>query len=335
MALPAMQGMREMSRRSLCQQRLAGLSLGLSAHVSRHLSYPAGTQNESGPIVNTAEGNHHNWIASILPHLDAQNVANAIDDSVGVYDSANDEVRSLRLPMLICPSASSVADNTTCYAGSSSSIETPIDADNDGMFFLNSGVRDSDITDGLSYTLFVGEKLSRRSEDLGWISGTRSSLRTTGIGINVENQRIRGPQKPGAKIDDLYVGGFSSDHPGGAYLLMGDGSVRYRSDTVDLATLQQMASRADGEIPTAWKTDALDGVKPKRKDKEKADAKPEDEPKAESNDEPADKSESNGDAKAEEGSDVNSSKSEGTEKEDSANKDSDNKDSGDEEADAS
>lgn len=261
MALPAMQNMRELSRRNLCEQKLGGVSLALSAYSLRFTRYPSGTINDSGPIRSEEEGYHHNWLGSLMPMLDAENVAAAIDSSVGVYDSANDTVRSLALPMLRCPSATGVAANTSSYAGISSSTETPIDKDNDGMFFLNSRVNDDDITDGLAYTVFVAEKISRASDDLGWISGTRSSLRTTGIGINIENRRIRGPQTPDTVVDELYVGGISSDHPGGAYVLLGSGAVQYRSDTSDLQVLQQMASRADGAIPTSWQTTIISETK--------------------------------------------------------------------------
>jgi len=62
-------------------------------------------------------------------------------------------------------------------------VEAPIDADNHGVFFLNSRLRVRDITDGTSHTLFAGEKLSE-PDDLGWMSGTRATLRNTGTALN-------------------------------------------------------------------------------------------------------------------------------------------------------
>ena len=55
------------------------------------------------------------------------------------------------------------------------------------MFFLNSHTRYEDITDGAAYTLFVGEKLSMipGQPDLGWMSGTRATLRNTGVPLNI------------------------------------------------------------------------------------------------------------------------------------------------------
>jgi prepilin-type processing-associated H-X9-DG protein len=83
---------------------------------------------------------------------------------------------------LKCPS--SVWSSTlTEYAAVHHDVEDPIDADNHGVFFLNSRVRRLDVSDGLSSTLFLGEKLPLAG-DLGWLSGTRSTLRNTGTRIN-------------------------------------------------------------------------------------------------------------------------------------------------------
>ncbi len=47
------------------------------------------------------------------------------------------------------------------------------------MLFLNSRLRILDVPDGLSTTLLIAEKMPL-GIDLGWMSGTRSSLRNTG-----------------------------------------------------------------------------------------------------------------------------------------------------------
>lgn len=46
----------------------------------------------------------------------------------------------------------------------------------------------------------------------------------------------------------LAVGGFGSDHPGGANFAFGDGGVRMLSDDFDLKVLQQLANRRDGAV---------------------------------------------------------------------------------------
>ena len=191
--VPAMQNMRELSRRSVCERNLIQISLALSSYATQYGHFPAGSVNDSGPIQSESKGIHHNWISAITPMLDAQSVYDSIDYSSSVYAKSNDSVRALAIPTLRCPSASDVLDYTTTYAGTHASSETPIAENNDGVFRLNLPVAESDIPDGLSYTLFVGEKISSPVEDLGWLSGTRSSLRNTGHAINAELQRIRGP----------------------------------------------------------------------------------------------------------------------------------------------
>ena len=252
--LPAIQGMRELARRSNCRQNLVQISLALSSYNMQQGHYPIGTQAKTGPIASEPQGFHHNWAAAILPELDAEVVYKAIDQSVSVYAKQNAKVRNLRIPTYICPSATRIRHNATCYAGVTGSAETPIDTTNNGTFILNRAITDDDITDGLGYTLFIGEMLSPYTEDLGWMSGTRSSLRDAGHPINAELARIRGPQTDDPPVSTAYVGGFASDHPNGAHLLMGSGECTFRSNSMDLVVLQQMANRSDGQLPAEWQS---------------------------------------------------------------------------------
>jgi prepilin-type processing-associated H-X9-DG protein len=50
----------------------------------------------------------------------------------------------------------------------------------------------------------------------------------------------------------LYVGGFGSNHPGGANFALGDGSVRFIADSIDLSILQTLANRHDGKLPPQY-----------------------------------------------------------------------------------
>jgi len=280
--LPATQSMREMARRSQCQNNLLTLSLALSAYHDAQGAYPVGTLNPAGPIESLEAGYHHNWLSALLPQLELATLSDKIDTSVGVYATENAIVRKATIATLICPSASGVNLNTTCYAGIHHSLEAPIDTTNNGVFILNRATNDQDITDGLSYTLFLGEKVSVPDFDFGWISGTRSTLRNTGHPLlaldgtwpnlfpassvqSDQNQIIQDTFDVPVEttptpvevtkevivdlIRPLFVGGLQSDHPGGTHLLVGSGAITFSSSSMDTRVLQQMANKANGGIP--------------------------------------------------------------------------------------
>jgi prepilin-type processing-associated H-X9-DG protein len=114
------------------------------------------------------------------------NIYRHIDHQQSVYAPANAAVRQMSLAALRCPSEGNDAANnfgTSSYAGSHHDVEAPIDVDNHGVFFLNSRLRDEDVRDGLAHTIFLAEKRID-ADDLGWMSGTRATLRNAGTPIN-------------------------------------------------------------------------------------------------------------------------------------------------------
>ena len=50
---------------------------------------------------------------------------------------------------------------------------------------------------------------------------------------------------PKIPLNDLY---FASRHPGGAHFCLADGSVHFVRDTIDLTVLQDLATKAGGEV---------------------------------------------------------------------------------------
>jgi prepilin-type processing-associated H-X9-DG protein len=186
MMLPAVQAARESARRSMCTNNLAQLILAVHNYESAHEVYPPGTINDKGPIRNEPKGYHHNWIVQILPYVEEENAYRLIDQSVSVYAPKNAAVRQHSIGLLQCPSEPGQMWNGiggTNYAGSHHDVEAPIDIDNNGVFFLNSRLRYEDIRDGSSHTIFLAEK-RLDGNDLGWMSGTRATLRNTGTPLN-------------------------------------------------------------------------------------------------------------------------------------------------------
>ena len=248
--LPAVQAAREAARRISCANNLTQLILGVQNYEGAYGVYPTGTTADKGPILNVADGSHHNWLIRVLPYIEEQNTYNHIDFQVGVYDANNAPVAATRIPIVLCPSDPGTARdiNLASYAGLHHDVEAPIDVDNHGVFFLNSGVTYEKVSDGSSQTIFLGEKVSENS-DLGWMSGTRSTLRNTGTPVNrTVDRQTRFTAEPDEATAPTAVGGFGSFHPGGAQFAFGDGHVGFIAETIDDATYQQLGNRADGQL---------------------------------------------------------------------------------------
>jgi prepilin-type processing-associated H-X9-DG protein len=132
----------------------------------------------------------------------------------------------------------------------------------------------SQITDGLSNTIFVGEEnytlqpssyywpLNSNSLDLEgqgrrkavWSIGSDSidcqfdyneALGSTGVGINLPPVIYDGTN---AAALEAWILSFGSRHPNGANFLMGDGSVRYITNNISPQTYSALGTYSGGEL---------------------------------------------------------------------------------------
>lgn len=211
--LPAIQACREAARRMQCGNNLLQLGVALHNYEFAHQTLPPGTVDAKGPILHLPIGYHHSWLVQVLPMLDERVAYSKVDHRQSIYARANFPVRSYEMGVLTCPSdwrsvASGIQSN---YAGVYDSREVPIDVDNNGVLFLNSRVGFEDIVDGTSHTLFVGEKLVDVTE-LGWVSGTRATLRNTGVPMGFGPLAGAGANQTGPASDfpPGFIGGFQS-----------------------------------------------------------------------------------------------------------------------------
>jgi len=248
--LPAVQAAREAARRCACMNNIAQLGLAIHNQEFNAERLPSGVLNPNGPIRNEAIGQHISWCMQILPQMEQSSIYSNFDQAAGAYAAVNAAARRQRIPTLLCPSSPNNYEKEeiaiTNYAGCHHDVEAPIDADNNGVLFLNSRLRFSQILDGSSQTIMLGEMFSRR-EDLGWASGTSASLRNTG---NFEtplrnNSRTSKADEPSGT---LVVGGFGSYHTGGAQFAFADGSVHFLSQSIDKGIFSKLGNRADGEM---------------------------------------------------------------------------------------
>lgn len=100
---------------------------------------------------------------------------------------------------------------------------------------------------GNSVAFTVGNMVSKINQIPG-ISGGGSSAEAAHccFGLNDAGQIEGGGS--GQLLADSTWHGFSSDHTGGAQFLLGDGSVRFISENVDMTTYQRLGLVADGQV---------------------------------------------------------------------------------------
>jgi prepilin-type N-terminal cleavage/methylation domain-containing protein len=261
--LPAVQNAREAARRTQCKNNLMQLGLALQNYDMAMEMLPPGTINLTGPIRNVADGYHISWIVQVLPAMEQLNLFSRIDFSEGAYGPVNSVAAATVMSALLCPSddgvrtitVGSVPVGANNYAASFGGDDVPIDRDNNGVMYLNSSISYQRIRDGASNTILLGEKrLVPNTGELGWMSGTRSTLRNTGVPINGgwdvggSGPGARGVNPPLPAPSDTATSGFSSYHTGGSQFVLGDGAVRFISENIDVKIYRLLGNREDLQI---------------------------------------------------------------------------------------
>ena len=268
--LPAVQKVREAAARLSCTNNLKQMGLAChSYHDSLGRLPPGYTATVAYP--GTAPG--WSWAAHLLPYLEQTSLAAQINFDLPV------EIHTSQIQfmpkMFLCPSdpisptpfaVTSATGTTLCVAGPSSyaatcgsdasEVDDPI---GNGIFYRNSKTRLTDILDGTSTTVMIGDRAW--ADAMGVWAGIPSGgviragsmnpwSTVTGPGpalVLVHNNWINIKTDADGGLDD-----FSSKHIGGVNLLFADGSVRFiRSITVDgpeRLAFWAMGTRAGGDL---------------------------------------------------------------------------------------
>ncbi len=266
--LPAVQQAREAARRSTCKNNLKQIGLALHNYNETHSVLPSGWIGvEPGVGANVEYGSGWGWGTMILPFMDQSPLYNQINFSRDINDPIQTTgLVDIVLPAFRCPS--DPADNsfeleeegspgtvlirmaTANYIGVFGSEELDdceivapgTNCQSSGTFYQNSNTRFRDVTDGLSQTLFVGERKTDATADWysTWVGavpeGAETFARVLGATDHV-------PNDPASHFDD-----FSSHHTGGAQFLFGDGRVRFISENIDKTVYQSLSSIRGGEL---------------------------------------------------------------------------------------
>ena len=113
------------------------------------------------------------------------------------------------------------------------------------------GFREADIKDGLSNTLFVGDRTRQLSYST-WVGGPTGALNPfllspgnygAEITLLMCHAGVTGPNTPGVYDADSTL----SPHQNGVPFLFGDGSIHFLSNGIDITVWMALATRAGGE----------------------------------------------------------------------------------------
>jgi prepilin-type N-terminal cleavage/methylation domain-containing protein/prepilin-type processing-associated H-X9-DG protein len=120
--LPAVQSIREASRRSHCANNLRQIGLATSLYSDTHEKYPiARTQNRPGdPVPLGQTGEEPNWIVRIMPFMEQNNAYVQWDLKMNWYDHPA-ELLTNNPPIMVCPTrrgTDSLANKTVGNSGS-------------------------------------------------------------------------------------------------------------------------------------------------------------------------------------------------------------------------
>ena len=236
--LPAVQQAREAARRTQCKNNLKQWGTALHNYESTHSMLPMGK----------VARRHWTWRAMLMPEMDQQSLFDQIDFEFtpNCFDFSKAAIPNPTREFIdayTCPSdprlnqafSGFLGEHMTgSYVGVSGQTATS----KDGLFYADSCVQQSEIVDGLSQTIAVGERGIPSALNIGWMlcGSTRDAFIDTSIGL------IRG------NPDGTHNDHFWSWHEGGAHFLFADGSVHFLSTTTAREVVVGLSTRNGSEV---------------------------------------------------------------------------------------
>jgi prepilin-type N-terminal cleavage/methylation domain-containing protein/prepilin-type processing-associated H-X9-DG protein len=286
--LPAVQAARESARRMQCHNNLKQFGLAFQTHHDTNQHLPTdgfGFGWVGDPDLGFGKDQPGGWTFNILPYCEQKSVYDIAAGKTGPPKFA-DLAKMVGIPIkfFICPSrrkpgiypiTSSTPEQNFDRVTVGAKIDYAVCAGDQeelqgngipippiappftytGISFVRSTVRLSEVTDGTSNTLMVGEKLMGYPYYLNGLEGgdnenlyvgwDNDHTRTTNNRTTGNNNQIRFPPRRDSKEDRILT--FGSAHPGGFNGVLCDGSVRVFNYNIDVKNYMRLGHRGDGE----------------------------------------------------------------------------------------
>ncbi len=303
--LPAAQAAREAARRSSCLNNLRQIGIATQSYHDGNGSFPPPLTQ----LNDITYGGYFSILSRLLPQLDQGPAFNSINFTCGTWpttalsvypggnistpNNMNSTIMNTSMTVFLCPSdggafeqsGANYRGNTGVGPEAGTTAEYP-DSGN-GIFPEIGPVRMSQVTDGLSHTAAVSERV-RGSDRPGSLNPDRDIYQMPPV-VFTADDLLKGcsvaarpdnhygsvasgknwfwtgrdqtlynhAQTPNGRIPDCAYGGAlpmqdmstaRSRHLGGVNLLMGDGSTRFASETMALPVWRALGTRNGGEL---------------------------------------------------------------------------------------
>lgn len=248
LGLPAVQQARESSRRMQCRNNLKQIALALHNYYDQKLVLPAGAYVR-GPSFPVETG--WGWGAMILPFVDQSARYNALNFNVGTTVGPNQSEIVKSSPLWRCDSdGSSSTISVPTWNGGVIECAAGNYCGNSGMLSGMSCVRFSDVTDGLSQTFLLGERVTGTTQlgnttfTSGWYGILANSSSYVFNSMPYTHPAAQLPINSSRESPQV----FSSRHVGGAHFAFADGSVRFVGEQIDGKLFEAMGTINGHEI---------------------------------------------------------------------------------------
>jgi prepilin-type N-terminal cleavage/methylation domain-containing protein/prepilin-type processing-associated H-X9-DG protein len=274
--LPAVQKVREAAARMKCGNNLKQIGLALHGYHDSYQRFPSGfyAAYYTGYTPAATNFSYTGWQLQLLPYLEQQALWNQSVTwlTANPYNTDNNSYPACGYPLSLYTCPSNTRPKTFNYGGTIYELESYMGCagtvssypySGDGVLYCNSSVRVTDITDGTSNTIAVGERPCTGDLNYGWgfapygstgagdgdtILGSKDTSVAANMGDISTNVGLQ-PQRIINNTSEVDGAHFWSFHTGGANFVYADGSVHFLPYSAN-SVFVQLSTRASGEVFT-------------------------------------------------------------------------------------